>query len=60
MGFLMIEEGYLLGWVIFLLDNEVPNCPVGPVVDVGSTDSNGVHPQQNLFEKVAMLNQPPV
>ena len=47
-------------FAVKVLDNEVPNCPVGPVVDVGSTDSNGVHPQQNLFEKVAMQNQPPV
>ena len=33
---------------------------MGPVVDVGATDSNGVHPQQNLFDKVAMQKQPQV
>ena len=35
-------------YAVQVLDNEVPNCPVGPVVDIRATDANGIHPQKNL------------
>ena len=33
---------------LLLLDDEVPNFPMGPVVHVRATDAHRVHPQQHL------------
>ena len=38
-------------------DNKVPNCPVGPVVDIGATDANRIHPQKNLTNESLKAKQ---
>lgn len=43
-------------YAVQVLDNEVPNCPVGPVVDIRATDSNGIHPQKNLMKECLNTN----
>ena len=38
-------------FAVKVLDNEVPNCPMGPVVDIGATYSDRVHSQKNLMKE---------